>query len=443
MRPPEMVLLPRMNARLSGDSEVRKSEPTETLQLRVLVTLQEMGVQALPGRDLKNICRVFLHPPHAPGHDPAVAAILVSEVERQKRRSALFGLIDSYLDGFQDNDEVTVSLGRQLSQICEHWPWRPDDVWSRLHDEVKLFDSREGPKRIANLVMQDQRPVMQVLDSVNLGGSSRRKGGLTEAAFRQACMLTAQMTGSAALKAQLRLMEWAGFGNEVLIYPRAWWHFAAALFSPWRHAQPSDTHQNRLMDVAIKYAGDPRTSRGTKWNAVEEQAPEAYGVIMRWLTKASFEQFFTIVDQMTDRPDMWHERKRFWSKYLNASPSLISDAWVVFGKDGAVRAEQVARQNDNEAYRKFGRLGSGRTPQHTALIMKIGDLTIVEWSHNGKWNIWRPGDPNKPQFHKYNTRNWPDYEASELMYGPLNGSHHANWQATVAYTIRHETGLQP
>ncbi len=351
--------------------------------------------------------------------------------------------MDSYLDGFQADDEVIAAFGNRLGQLSLHWPWRKDDIWPKLHDELKLFDSQEGPKRIAATVMQSASPVMRIFDNANLSSGMRRKGGLAEAAFRQACGTTAQLTGPSASTAQTRLMEWANAGDEGFIYPRAWCNYVDALFRPWRSAQPSEAHQNRLVDVVIKYAGDPRTTQGSKWSAIEERAPEAYGVIMRWLTKASFEQFFAIVDQMTDRPDMWKERKRFWSKYLNANPSLISDAWVVFGKDGVLLAEQVAKKNNNEAYRKFGRLGSGRTPQHTALIMKIGDLTVVEWSHNGKWNIWRQRDHGAPALHKYNTRNLPDYDAVDLMYAPLNGTHQGNWQRVVEYTIHQEIGLRP
>jgi hypothetical protein len=75
--------------------------------------------------------------------------------------------------------------------------------------------------------------------------------------------------------------------------------------------------------------------------------------------------------------------------------------------------------------------------------MRIGDLTVVEWSHNGKWNVWKRGDRNAPTLFRQNDRGRPDYRPQELMNAPTNGSHTSQWRWTVADIIRRETGLRP
>ena len=207
-------------------------------------------------------------------------------------------------------------------------------------------------------------------------------------------------------------------------------------------AEPSPAHKATLIDTAVGYAGDPRVQQ-SRWRQVRENAADAYEVIVRWLTKASVEQFFDIVAQTTDRPDMWAQRRKFWEAYLKAD--MISAAWVAFGADGARRAELAAAQSGDAGLSMFGRLGAGggRTSEHAALIMRIGDLTVVEWSHNGRWNIWRKSDRNHPELFRHNARRWPDYEPRELMNGPVWGAHQGNWQATVRETIQRNTGLRP
>ena len=146
---------------------------------------------------------------------------------------------------------------------------------------------------------------------------------------------------------------------------------------------------------------------------------------------------------MVDRPDMWAERRRFWTAYLKAN--LISEAWVVFGADGARRADQASRRLEDKGLSMFGRLasGGGRTSEHAALVMRIGDLTIVEWSHNGKWNIWKRADRSAPALFRQNDRGRPDYQPQELMNAPTSGSHTSQWRWTVADIVRRETGLRP
>src|SRR5690606_15295605 len=100
VRAPELTLLPRAVAKISGEAHHIEREPTEALQRRVADLIAGDGVSTLSRSDLRESCRTFLHPPHAPARDLEVAKPLCDEVERLQRRSAFFALLDAYLDGF-------------------------------------------------------------------------------------------------------------------------------------------------------------------------------------------------------------------------------------------------------------------------------------------------------------------------------------------------------
>jgi hypothetical protein len=434
------LALRRAASALAGSEASRHVEQTAELQARIAAATAQNELGDLSRRDLREACAVFLHPPAPPGRDQAIGPALVNQVARLRRRAAFFSLINAYLDAFAVGDPDVQRLGRSIGDLSPSWPWRPGDAWLQRAREYSLFDATRVPERIAIAVLREDAPVRSVLAGAGLDTDVRRRGGLAEASFREACAAIEKLRGTAATAPQLRLIEWSEIGQNSIAFPVSWPRFAPALFVPWGTTEPPADHKRVLLDSAVEYAGDPRIRQAT-WRNVPADSVD---IVLRWLTKASVEQFFDIVSQtMTDRPDMWAARRQFWTRYLRAN--LISAAWVVFGSDGARRADHAARNQADSGLSLFGRLGSGggRTAEHAALIMKIGDLTVVEWSHNGSWNVWRRSDRNHPTLFRHNDRHRPDYQPSELMHGPLRGAHQSSWQWRVAEIIRSETGLRP
>lgn len=438
---PEPIMLRKVVEGMAGGGEPPPPERISEIQARMTSFSRRGEVHLLTRRDFRIGCQVFLIGQEPPGRDPEVRRQVLHVVKSLKRRAPFFALLDAYLNSFRDDDDATQSLGSQLSFIARDWPWRPRDLWPQRFETFDLLDAERAPKRIAEAVLAADTPAAQVLDQAGLGSTGRRRGGLAEAAFRVACRSIADRRGPSSLPHQMRLMDWARDEVTPLAFPTSWPDYAAALFFPWTAQEPPAEHKSAILDAAIAYAGDPRT-RVKDWRAV---AAEARSVVIRWLTRASVEQFFDIITETTTHPDMWADRRRFWTAYLRADH--ISAAWVAFGSAGAIRARQAAQRNSDSGLSMFGRLasGGGRTPEHAALIMEIGDLIIVEWSHNGRWYAWPKGSRDRPQLFRHNSRNLPDYAPQELMGAPESGVHHreGGWKATVAHLIYRHTGLRP
>jgi hypothetical protein len=351
--------------------------------------------------------------------------------------------LNSYLDAFSVDDPDVRRLAANLTRLTPRWPWREADTWQTKAKTFALFDPDMAPIRIGSAVVGSDQPTHAVLEGAGLNTDGRRRGGLAEAAFREACRMVAAGPVTPLLAAQSRLIDWGEFRAGGFAFPRIWPDFAAALLSPWAGREPPPAHKRLLVDSVLDYAGDPRI-RETRWRPVRQAREDAYRVIVQWLTKASVEQFFDIVSEtMRDRPDMWAQRRKFWTSYLKAD--LISAAWVAFGSAGANRADQAAARTGDKGLTMFGRLasGGGRTAEHAALIMQIGDLTVVEWSHNGSWNIWTRDAKRKPILFGHNEKYEADYKPQELIGAPINGAHSGNWQWTIADVIWRHTGLRP
>lgn len=238
-------------------------------------------------------------------------------------------------------------------------------------------------------------------------------------------------------------MQW-GCRGKALEYEAEWVSFAGALLQPWAGTACPDAHRESISTVLVAYAGDPRTTKSqTRWNAVRRATPHAFQILMSWLTRASIGQFMDFVGR-TALDHQWKYRRAFWCSYLEAG--YISDAWVVFGANPARLAKKSLDSSGLEV--SFGELqsGGGRSKDHSALIMHIGDLIIVEWSHNGKYFAWKRGDKSAPSLQEPNGYR-ASYAPHILNSGPINGSHvnpeGFSWQTRLAEIIRRETGIRP
>ncbi|MGD9966394.1 MAG: EH signature domain-containing protein [Hyphomonadaceae bacterium] len=400
----------------------------------------------LTNRELREICGAVLLPPRPPAREPHLLDAILRELTRRRRRRggrrgerrpprALMALLEAYVSGFAEHDGAVADLAKALETLVLGWSWRDRDPWPARLRAFDLLDPREAPRRIAEAVLKSPEAPQAVLDEAGLDVEGRRNGGLAEAALVHACKAIATGGQDDTISPQQKILQW---GSPALSfpYPRAWPNFAAALFLPWKHREPPADHKSALMDFALSYAGDPRLAP-VRWRTVEEHHPDAYDIVVRWLTRASVEQFFNIVGEtMASRPDMWNERRQFWTSYLKSG--AIHAAWVAFGKDGEARAKRAAERAADSTYLKFGchDQASSRTSEHAALLMQIGDLTIVDWSHNGRWNIWRTTDANAPRLFK------TKYRTTELMSDWAWGAHQNQWQYKVAEIIRQQTGMR-
>jgi hypothetical protein len=128
---------------------------------------------------------------------------------------------------------------------------------------------------------------------------------------------------------------------------------------------------------------------------------------------------------------MWGARRAFWLSFDEAHQ--IQESWVVFGRRGAAVARTIAAQNDQPALAHFGTLvrDVGGDPTQAVLIMKIGTLTVADWSHNGRCCIWRTENPAKPVLYK------SEYMKEELLQrADFETPHYREWQHEIRNYIR-------
>lgn len=303
-----------------------------------------------------------------------------------------------------------------------------------LQNEYRVFDPAVGPSNIATSCVEKKTGPAQLLRASGLSGSVLIQG-FGVAAYRSGMQRFAQTLHR---KPELTLVKAARFWTDEPGKPGyvgATQILSETLLLPFAEKDPPEDLKTTILEMVIERVGDPRT-QPHKW----VQMPEAARVARRWLSRLALRQFLEIVDETAMRQH-WDYRRAFWTAFYDKG--VVEEAWVAFGPDGAVRARRAFGDKAN-----FGTLKSGSWKPvesgHAVLLLRIGDFTVVDWSHNGRCIIWPSTNPDCPKLYQ------ESYVSGDLAprFAPSGGmekTHSAaaayGWQKDVAGFIRKNTGI--
>ncbi|MBF0270722.1 MAG: hypothetical protein HQL98_01425 [Magnetococcales bacterium] len=311
-------------------------------------------------------------------------------------------------------------------------------VWGERHYEHQLFDIDAAPVKLATATMTSKIEPHRLLESLGFTGTLAR-ANILAAAFYVACLQTRKRLEKrnrevADISELRRLASWASQDGQTFLFgefPKVKMAFADAMLMPWMNLTPTDETREWITTILIGMFKDPRLSRLT-WSGVSE---DALSVMLRWLTKASLEQFFAVVDAVVspDKRHMWEARKQFWRSYYDRE--FMQEAWVVLGNRGIQYARKLKLG--------FGVFESGSIQDQTqaVLIMRIGTAStppvlVADWSHNGYCHIWHDDAESAPKLYK------TSYGRIDLNTGSaFQKVHRGAWQDDVADHIRRRTGI--
>jgi hypothetical protein len=361
-------------------------------------------------------------------HDPKVLEAYLGWLRLEGRISNYKRLVSAYLKDFDRNDKSFIEIANVLAGVVAEFDW----PWREKHNQFHLFSMERGPQAVAAAVISSSIPIQEALDEVGLIGDLAFQGFGVES-FRIALELYKSEPNARLLD---RILEWSCLDDAVQfgVIRDA---IANSLLLPWVNggSELSQTMADTTRDFLLHHYKDPRLCSGL-WNGVDE---DARSVMLRWLAKASLEQFLQIVDDIAS-PELktqWPYRRAFWEAYDRIG--AIEEAWVAFADSGEQRARKMFHGKLN-----FGTLDSnGVQPNHAVLILKLSGLTIAEWSENGKCHVWLVGNEAAPKLYQST-----QYTRSQLTRLSNNegvihsASDRGAWQRKVEKFIRDNTGIR-
>jgi hypothetical protein len=349
------------------------------------------------------------------------------EVLREQRsRIATKALIFHFLLRFEPDAANFEMIGLHLAREVGRWRWE----WGQRHDRFSLFDAKRGPRTVGQQALESHGP-RSVLDDAGLH-TSLSASGFALACFREAAAeVQERLQRSPSTELVRRLVEFVAGPDGRMSNPRAARYLANALLTPWLSTDPSDELRDHIRGALLNFLNDPRV-RPAEWNGVDQHAKR---VMFRWLARASLEQFLAVVDQ-TAPGQQWEFRRAFWGGYIDRN--YVHDSWVVFAPMGAARARQLARERDDAGMLTFGAL-RGAAADQAVLLLRVGDLIIADWSHNGSLRIWHDNDPGAPKIDQHETEYYGPALRTNCAFSKW---HVGSWQQDAEAFIRTHTGIR-
>ena len=270
----------------------------------------------------------------------------------------------------------------------------PASHWMRdLQESYRWFDPDEVGLQLGRKLVTDLVPIQESLNRMNLWAGFLEER-LASEAFAGALRLPNQ---ELVLEPVIqRLMTWSrselrsGQDHAGFRYPEHQAALADALVRPWLQSPPPEKIKNSLLAFLMKHYGDPRqltsVHTGHRWHGV---SPATISAVKRWLVGDTLRGFMKILQLTAD--DIWRYRQRFWMAYYDHG--VVDEAWLVLGNQAAWRAQ---REFGKSEWAQYGLLTSGASSDQSVLIVRIGQLVFMEWSHNGSLRACTQYDPQMP-----------------------------------------------
>jgi hypothetical protein len=378
--------------------------------------------------------------------DPPAASLpgLVPQLLNQARTSGatLRRLIESYLRDFKPRAPGLTEAAACICAVLAKGEARFDS-WRIAQNEVHLFDPERGPAKLAALLLADE-PSEVVLARYNLDNPLRAAGNYMIAVEDAVRAQGSQVLRKSGVKGLERILQILAPTGEL----RFKYHApdtGRALLRAWLDGgpEPAPALRGSVRQLLLQWLGDPRISLQL-WAATGDDEAK---LMRRWLARASLDLFFRLIDEHAPR-SQWQFRHAFWLAYLERG--AIADAWLGLGSQVYRSARAIAELG--EAY---GQLRGER--KQCALLLRIGSLVIVEFTHDGKMRAWPAGSRVAPSLGR------KEYDSAELKRECLefppdrrtvkggsidrkglrhDGSNIGRWQGSAAELIERRTGIR-
>jgi hypothetical protein len=418
-----------------GDPRQPQGLDLDELAERIRQTWRESGSLAgLSKRDLRLLPWVLFHGQEQAwlGGDRELLRDYRGWLAQGHRSRAVVALLYEYLAAYPRQlstfDQVRALLREQVlgsDAIGLH-------QWRERCTEFLLLEE-DGPARMVTAWWDSPRPAEEFLADAGLAGGLEGGKFLAEATDFFVRWLGGRLARGELSSTKLaRALTWVEHDGR-LRFETLRIATAEALLAPFEERRPAVEIESTLRPFFLRCLGDPRLPHATGWANVPDGLRS---VMRRWLVRLDLDDFFRLLDK-TALDRQWRYRKAFWRAYLKRD--LITDTWIVLGPEAAKIARRIFEHGD-KAVGKL-RSGPGVLGNHSVLLMRLGRMTVAEWSHNGTCRFWLEGNRDAPAMYR------PSYSRDELVHGPdfkqrHHGTERGTWQGRIADWIYRNTWVR-
>ena len=202
--------------------------------------------------------------------------------------------------------------------------------------------------------------------------------------------------------------------------------FYEVALSPFEAKSPPSDVQKVLTIALVTKFGDPRIDAwpGLTGRDGQDRKNACVATLKRWLSIEYLDLFIRIIEA-TAVDHQFKPRKSFWLRYFEKG--VISDLTLILASDANAVARKARGQSADSEYMKWASLNLA-LPDQSVLLMRLGDLVIAEWSHNGAMRFWKADSNAAPEFHLAN------YNGADLRSGSIKVKVGGDYRGAIVHT---------
>lgn len=362
--------------------------------------------------------------------DAALSREIVATIREHRRRSLLSALVHAFLRDYPTELKTFEYWRQEVQQLIHRASSSRFNLWRSRDEKFGLFEN-VGPQQTAQYLFDENGTPSDKLVDLGFEGELGAGRFCEESWILLWSLLEEQMRGESVKVGHLKRVLQLSLSGEKLRFGHRKSDLAKALLLPFAKRRPAPPIGRVIQEFLVKQIGDPRISRSS-WNGIDRRALE---IFRQWLVGLTLRDFFSLIDKTAYRYH-WKYRKPFWEAYFREG--LLSDAWVVLGRNPATQAE-MGELSDMKHY---GRIHSGGLADHSVLLLRIGTAVIAERSHTGMCRVWLARNKSAPEF------GLKEYSNYRLMRGAdeefvHHGSEYGTWQGRISHYLHSQLGVRP
>lgn len=345
----------------------------------------------------------------------------VQWIEMPVRRLHAARLAASWTAAF---DPDLNGIGVAGDWLARHAACLPDP-WPRLAEEFDLFSVERAPVALAETFLASAETAASFFERLRLPARAVTGGLALETLAAAASRVEHRLAQEPRLAARLCDLSLqstvfrpsAAVGRAMRRAAAIRVALAEALLLPWQRQAPPIAVKARILEFLLCHYGDARVMR-RHWT--EMRAP-AVAIMRRWLTERTVATYFRLVGQ-TKSADRDHlaEREDFWTSCL----AQIEGAWLLVG-----RHSLSALGPDQPAHGSL----IGCRPDQSALLLRVGGMTVLESSHETSERVWLPDNPLAPPLYRRADQPcWPAALGSGVDFCSAYSKSSETWQERLA-----------
>lgn len=366
---------------------------------------------------------------HSLVEDRQFLTALLGEFERRRDGRAISVLMHVFMLFYPEYLSTFEILREGLMKLISRLHLPSLVKWISDGSEVPVLDSNAARQLSSECLLHADS--LQVLSEYNVS-KGLENGSFSQAIFREMVRSTgaALRAGNGQLESLTSVLTFAEDSGR-LRFPILKCEFIETMLVSADSGEVRGELREKLLNEMLRLLGDPRIA-STGWHGIDDQAQS---IVRKWLVGATLKGFFELI--RTHAYDThWSYREAFWGYYHKHG--LIVDAWCALGRS----ASTLALKDKSGAFARHAFLDCSDKTK-SALLLRIGNLIVVEFSHSGACRVWNRGTRGAPVLYR------PKYHEAVLWKAPdegrvvHQGSDVGRWQSTLSSLIAGHIGFEP